>query len=168
VTDVRTWTLAELNAAPDGDELRSALQACCAAPRWVEGVIAHRPYPELAALLDLSDELTASLPDDELQQALAGHPRIGERAESAWSRQEQSGAADADPALRAELAAANAEYERRFGHVYLVCATGKSAAELLDLCRARLANPPELELDVVRRELAGISRIRLEKLMGAR
>lgn len=133
----------------------------------MDGILARRPYPDRGALHRASDELVAALDDAALEQALAGHPRIGERSESAWSRQEQAGAAAADDQLHAQLACANVEYERRFGHVYLVCATGKSAPELLALCRARLANPPEVERDVVRQELAKINALRLDKLVVA-
>jgi len=127
--------------------------------------MARRPYQDRGALHQASDEIVTALDDAALDEALAGHPRIGERSESAWSRQEQAGAAAADTDMHAQLAAANAEYERRFGHVYLVCATGKSAAELLELCRARLDNSPDVERGVVREELAKINRLRLDKLV---
>lgn len=165
MTATRTWTLAEFNSAPLDGPLRGALRAVCAAGPWVDAVLARRPYADLAALLAGSDEATLRLDDAALAQALAGHPRIGERGESVWSRQEQRGAADADAALRLQLAAANADYEHRFGHVYLVCATGKSAAELLKICRDRLGNRPDAERAVVREELAKINRIRLTKLV---
>ena len=168
MTATRTWALAEFNSAPVDGPLGDALRAVCSAGRWVHGVIARRPYADLAGLLAGSDEVTLALDDAALTEALAGHPRIGERGESAWSRQEQRGAADADEALRAQLAAANGEYEHRFGHVYLVCATGKSAAELLSICQSRLQNSPDAERAVVREELAKINRIRLTKLVGAR
>lgn len=142
-----------------------ALRRCCAADAWVGAVHAGQPYPSDEALFKTSDSATAELDEAGLAQALAGHPRIGERAESAWSRQEQSGVADADARLRAELAEANAEYERRFGHVYLVCASGRSAAELLAVCRARLGNDPDTERGVVLDELAKINRLRLAKLL---
>lgn len=146
--------------------LRSGLRACCAAPSWIDGLLAGRPYADRDALHARSDALTTGLDGAELAAALAGHPRIGERSDSAWSRQEQAGTADADAQLRAELREVNAAYEQRFGHVYLVCATGKSAAELLAIARERLGNDPATEHDVVRRELAAINRIRLDKLLG--
>jgi len=156
-----------LNTAP-GDELRTALLACCAAERWAERIAAQRPYPDEDALRAASDEATAALDDAGLAQALAGHPRIGERASGhggAWSRQEQSGVAGAGDDARARLAAANAAYEERFGHVYLVCATGKSAEELLAICTARVRNDPDTERGVVLAELAKINRLRLGKLL---
>jgi 2-oxo-4-hydroxy-4-carboxy-5-ureidoimidazoline decarboxylase len=108
-----------------------------------------------------------------LQQALARHPRIGDsaaahgadRRSATWSRGEQAGVATADADLLGQLAAANAEYERLFGHVYLVCASGRDAAELLAICRGRLGNDPQTERGVVLGELAKINQLRLAKLL---
>lgn len=165
----QAWTLDRFNAAPDtAATLRTQLAACCAARGWVSQVVAGRPYPDVAALAEASDAATTQLDDAGLQEALAGHPRIGERSGAhvgAWSRQEQAGVTGADDDVRAELAAANAAYEQQFGHVYLVCATGKSAPELLDTCRARLANDADTERGVILAELAKINRIRLGKLL---
>ncbi|HKC28426.1 MAG TPA: 2-oxo-4-hydroxy-4-carboxy-5-ureidoimidazoline decarboxylase [Jatrophihabitans sp.] len=146
------------------DELRTSLRACCAADAWIEAIIAGRPYADEARLAAVSDAATAALDDTGLGEALAGHPRIGDRGHG-WSRQEQSGMAGASADVQTELAAANADYERRFGHVYLVCATGRSATELLAICRARLGNDPDDERAVVLGELAKINRLRLEKLL---
>jgi 2-oxo-4-hydroxy-4-carboxy-5-ureidoimidazoline decarboxylase len=162
-----------LDAAPD-DELRLRLHSCCAAETWVEEMVAGRPYRSEAALYAASDHATLGLDAGGLEQALAGHPRIGDKApahggdtrSAAWSRGEQAGVATADAGLLDELAAANAEYERRFGHVYLVCASGRDAAELLAVCRDRLDNDPATERGVVLRELAKINQLRLAKLLG--
>src|SRR5205807_7159250 len=129
----------------------------------IEAILAGRPYPSAAELAATSDAATAALDDIGLAQALGGHPRIGGRAAEAWSRQEQAGVANAGAEVRAALAAANAEYERRFGHVYLVCATGRGAEEMLAICQARLDNTPEVERGVVLGELAKINRLRLAK-----
>jgi 2-oxo-4-hydroxy-4-carboxy-5-ureidoimidazoline decarboxylase len=165
--DQSSWTLDRLNAAPDDEELRAALRECCAAESWIDRVIAGRPYRDRAALGAASDAATADLDDTGLAEALAGHPRIGERpaAHATWSSQEQAGVSGAADDVRADLAAANAAYETRFGQVYLVCATGKDASELLALCRARLTNDPVTERGVVLGELAKINRIRLHKLL---
>jgi 2-oxo-4-hydroxy-4-carboxy-5-ureidoimidazoline decarboxylase len=105
----------------------------------------------------------------DLEQALAGHPRIGDRrGADDRSRREQAGVLGADPATVQALAEGNEEYERRFNHIYLVCATGRSAADLLALLRERLGNDPGTEWDVVRRELAKINRIRLAGLLESR
>lgn len=156
--------IAVLNSAPE-ERLRTGLAECCAAPEWVAAMAAGRPYADEDELFDLSDAAVAKLTDAGLAAALAAHPRIGDRPAGEWSRQEQAGMAAAGADVRAELAAANAAYERRFGQVYLVCATGKSAEELLGICRSRLANDPAAERAVVLAELAKISRIRLAKLL---
>jgi 2-oxo-4-hydroxy-4-carboxy-5-ureidoimidazoline decarboxylase len=166
---VSSWTLEALNAAPD-ETLRAALSACCAARSWGSALIASRPYRDEAALFATSDAATLALDDAGLAEALAGHPRIGDRTgdgHGAWSRQEQAGVSGADDDVIAQLAAANAAYEELFGHVYLVCATGKSAAELLAICQARLSNDPVTEHGVVLDELAKINRLRLDKLLHA-
>lgn len=167
-----TLDTGSLDVAPE-DELRVRLHSCCAAEAWVQQMIAGRPYRSEAALYAASDRATAGLDADGLAQALAGHPRIGDAApahaaggrSAAWSRGEQAGVAGAGESLLGELAAANAAYERRFGHVYLVCASGRSADELLAVCRSRLDNDPETERGVVLGELAKINRLRLGKLL---
>jgi 2-oxo-4-hydroxy-4-carboxy-5-ureidoimidazoline decarboxylase len=163
------------DAAPT-DELRDRLRSCCAAEAWVEAMLAGRPYRSEGALFAASDHATAELDARGLEQALAGHPRIGEAApahggdgrSAAWSKGEQAGVATAGEDVLRELSAANAAYERRFGHVYLVCASGRSAAELLAVCQARLDNGPETERGVVLGELAKINRLRLGKLLEGR
>jgi 2-oxo-4-hydroxy-4-carboxy-5-ureidoimidazoline decarboxylase len=162
-----TW-LDRLNASANDDRSTGALTACCASPDWVARVLAARPFANAEELYAASDEAIAAVDDAAIADALAAHPRIGERPsgpDGAWSRQEQAGVSSAASAVLADIADANAEYERQFGHVYLVCATGKSAEELLDICRARLGNDAATEAGVVREELAKITRIRLGKLL---
>jgi 2-oxo-4-hydroxy-4-carboxy-5-ureidoimidazoline decarboxylase len=158
------------------EELRDRLRSCCAAQAWVEEMVEGRPYRSEAALYAASDRATAELDARGLDEALAGHPRIGDAApahgsdgrSAAWSRGEQADVATAGADVLGELAAANASYEQRFGHVYLVCASGRSAAELLAVCRARLDNDPETERGVVLTELAKINRLRLAKMLEGR
>lgn len=157
--------LADFNGARDGDRLRDALAQCCAARSWVTSIIAGRPYADRSALHAASDAATASLDDAALTVALAGHPRIGDRPHGAWSQQEQSGMSGADEHLRTRLAECNAAYEERFDRIYLVCATGRTAAELLAICQARLQHDAATERGVVLDELAKINRIRLDKLI---
>lgn len=162
--------LDRLNATP-ADELAAQLGNCCAARSWIDAIVDGRPYADVNALGAASDEATAGLDATGLDEALAGHPRIGEQVgDGTWSRQEQSRLFDragADADVRAQLAAANTAYEQRFGHVYLVCATGKSADELLAICRARLDHDPAVERGVVLGELTRINRLRLAKLLPA-
>jgi 2-oxo-4-hydroxy-4-carboxy-5-ureidoimidazoline decarboxylase len=159
--------LERLNGLPGG-VAREELLACCSSARWAEEVASGRPFASAGEIMARSDAAVAGLTQADLEQALAGHPRIGDRSRAgagAWSRQEQSGVAAADQAIVRALAEGNEAYERRFGHIYLVCATGRSGAELLALLRERLGNDPGTEWDVVRRELGKINRIRLRKLL---
>lgn len=156
-------TLTYFNSA-DAGELRPALTACLAVPRWVDSILGHRPYADRDTLL-AAVELPLS--SDEIRLAMAAHPRIGEKpqqqgTEADWSRSEQSGVDNADV-----FAAANAEYEAKFGHVYLVCASGRSGEELLKILRERLDNDPATELGVAGRELLKIAELRLAKAVTA-
>jgi 2-oxo-4-hydroxy-4-carboxy-5-ureidoimidazoline decarboxylase len=164
LTSVDTFNAVEAGAAA------AMLHPCCASTVWARAVAAGRPYPDLAALIAASDPIVAALGWADVEEALAAHPRIGDRpkyaatTEKKWSQGEQAGVADADQAVLTALADGNAAYEARFGHVYLVCATGRSADELLGILQDRLDNDPGHEQDVVRAELAAITRLRLAKL----
>ncbi|NUP66889.1 MAG: 2-oxo-4-hydroxy-4-carboxy-5-ureidoimidazoline decarboxylase [Nonomuraea sp.] len=149
------------------EEAEAELLACCASRAFAASVAARRPFGDAGRLADAAEAAVRALEWPDVLEALSAHPRIGERAagegrESRWSRQEQSGVPDD---LRAALAAGNRAYEQRFGHVYLVCATGLSGSELLARLRTRLGNDEETERDVVRDELAKITRLRLGKLV---
>ena len=148
--------------ALDAADAERELHQVCAAPRWARQVAASRPYPDLAALQAAAE---TALTDADLDEAMAGHPRIGDRTAGGASRREQSGVAGADPAVLAALADGNRAYEERFGHVYLVCAAGRGAEELLGVLRARLGNDPVTERAVLRRELGRINRLRLERMV---
>uniref|UniRef100_UPI0039BED199 2-oxo-4-hydroxy-4-carboxy-5-ureidoimidazoline decarboxylase n=1 Tax=Lentzea alba TaxID=2714351 RepID=UPI0039BED199 len=167
--DTETWRAVEsFNSAPEA-ELRPLLTECLAVPRWVDAIVAGRPYASMDALLAASHVAAQGLSDEEVLGAIAGHPRIGERQKTGgvsakWSRSEQSGV---DSSQADRLAAANAAYEDRFGHIYLVCATGLSGAEMLDNLSSRMDNPPDVEVRVVNDELAKIAALRLQKLIGS-
>ena len=162
--------LRHVNTAAVG-ELRPRLLALTESPAWADALLARRPYDDLESLLAASDEIVLGLPEAEVDAALAGHPRIGERASgldaeaAARSAAEQAGMSQADASLRSAMARGNADYEARFGRIYLVAAAGRSAEDLLDYLHQRLGNDPEAELDVVRRELARITRLRLTGLL---
>ncbi|MDP9395392.1 MAG: 2-oxo-4-hydroxy-4-carboxy-5-ureidoimidazoline decarboxylase [Actinomycetota bacterium] len=155
----------------DEPEAEAALLACCSSPEWARRVLDGRPYADAEELFVAANVALSLLSDEQLAAALAGHPRIGERPEggrsAAWSRQEQSGVDEADADLRRELREGNRAYEERFGHVYLVCATGKNGEEMLELLHRRLRNSPEEEQAVLREELRRINRLRLERLLSA-
>jgi 2-oxo-4-hydroxy-4-carboxy-5-ureidoimidazoline decarboxylase len=144
------------------------LLACCASVRWARELLARRPYPDLAGLRRVSATVLEELAWSDVEQALTAHPRIGERPagsgrEAAWSRAEQAGAADVGTAVREDLAVGNLAYEERFGHAFLICATGLSAETMLTRLRERLGNDPETERSVVRTELGRIVDLRLGK-----
>jgi 2-oxo-4-hydroxy-4-carboxy-5-ureidoimidazoline decarboxylase len=142
-------------------EFERFLRSCCDAPAWARRVLARRPFGTGDDLLAAAEEELAPTTEDDVDAALAAHPRIGERSERPDSRREQSAALAGDPAVLDALAEGNRRYEARFGHVYLVCASGRSAGELLDVLRSRLDNDPATERAVLRRELAAITRLRL-------
>jgi len=157
-------TLAEFNERTG--EVRPLLAGCCSAARWADAVLAGRPYLTVGELLTASDAAVSMLARDDLLEALEGHPRIGEKPEQGgWSASEQAKVSEADAVLTRGLAEGNAAYEEKFGHIYLVCASGRSGAELLELLYGRLGNEPDQEWEVVAGELAKINRIRLGKLV---
>ncbi|AYJ49224.1 2-oxo-4-hydroxy-4-carboxy-5-ureidoimidazoline decarboxylase [Rhodococcus sp. P1Y] len=143
-----------------------ALFECCSSSIWARRVAGSRPYATRDLLLDRADRVLAELPEAEIDQALDGHPRIGARADNASSKREQAAVQGAGSDVLAALAEANRKYEAQFGHVYLVCATGRSAPDLLGILEERLGNDPETERRVLRVELAKINRIRLNRLLG--
>lgn len=156
-----------LDAAGVG-EATGLLRPCCASTRWADELLALRPHGTLQALTERSRLVIAGLAGSDLDEALAAHPRIGDRVggsdrESSWSRQEQSATAHLSATLAQQLVAANLAYERRFGQVFLICATGKSTQQMLDALRQRLTNPPDAEREVVRGELSAIVDLRLAK-----
>jgi 2-oxo-4-hydroxy-4-carboxy-5-ureidoimidazoline decarboxylase len=162
--------LARFNALPSA-EARDELLTCCNSPVWAERMASGRPYSSARDAVRQSSAIVAMLTVADLEAALAGHPRIGERPDAeagrsaAWSAQEQAGVADADEETARELAESNLDYEQRFGHVYLVSAAGRSAAQLLALLRKRLCNTQAAEWQVVRTELQKINEIRLTKML---
>ncbi|HYJ67826.1 MAG TPA: 2-oxo-4-hydroxy-4-carboxy-5-ureidoimidazoline decarboxylase [Nocardioidaceae bacterium] len=158
-------TLSWFNGLSDAEAVR-ALRGCCASVHWAERIASGRPYERADDLYAAADATLATLAEADIDEALAAHPRIGDRPTGADSRREQAGVAGASEQTLADLAAANRAYEARFGHVYLVCATGKSADELLDIARSRLSNDPATERRVLRAELAKINHIRLTRLLG--
>jgi 2-oxo-4-hydroxy-4-carboxy-5-ureidoimidazoline decarboxylase len=185
-TDRLTW----FNELPAG-AARQALLDCCAAPGWAAQMAAARPFPSARNAIQRSAAIVAALTVPDLTEALAGHPRIGERPDASadtasvaphrraggdneapmrsraagWSAQEQSGVDAEDIAMRRALAEANQQYEHRFGHIYLVCAAGRTGPELLGVLHDRLQNEPEDEWQVVRAELQKINALRLQQIL---
>jgi 2-oxo-4-hydroxy-4-carboxy-5-ureidoimidazoline decarboxylase len=159
-------------AALDETSGREALRDCNASSAWVERVWRDRPFRDRAHLLDTAEAACRSLDAAAVAEALAGHPRIGDRASgrstaARWSREEQASVADPDEATRSALLAGNRAYEDRFGHVFLIRAAGRSPVEMLSELRRRLANDPASEHREVVAQLTQITRLRVEKLLGA-
>ena len=165
-------TVAEFDQLPEA-AAREALTACCGAAPWVAGMLAARPFGTREALLSAADRMWASLPAASVSEAIAHHPRlggslagagVGERARR-WSAGEQSGVTASGDDVRAALASGNEAYERRFGHTFILCATGLDAGQMLAALQQRLANDPDTERGVTAHELNRITRLRLEKLL---
>ncbi len=167
-----TSALARLNALPPR-EAETALLSCCGSSEWARRVAAARPFGSEEELAETSDRIWRHLSKADWLEAFSAHPKIGSSAPAGsgpardWSREEQRGAEGAPSETLAALAAANRDYEKRFGHIFIVCASGRSADEMLSLARQRLANDPETELAVAAEEQRKITRIRLAKLLAA-
>lgn len=165
-------TIEELNALP-AEEAWRVLERCCGASVWVDAVCARRPYASLAALKEAADAAFEKLHREDWREAFSHHPKIGDiedlrrkfAATAAWAGEEQKGAADADEATLRALAEGNAAYEERFGHIFIVCATGRSAAEMLAMLEHRMENDPADEWQVAAEEQTKITRLRLDKLI---
>ena len=164
--------LARLNSASAAEAERELLK-CCGSNAWARRMEAQRPFGDARELFAAADEIWRSLGESDWLEAFAAHPKIGGRRAAreqdpqaeAWSEQEQSGASIAAQATLAELDEANRAYEEKFGHIFIVCATGKTAAEMLALLLARLPNDAATELRNAAEEQRKITRLRLEKLL---
>ncbi|GGZ79021.1 2-oxo-4-hydroxy-4-carboxy-5-ureidoimidazoline decarboxylase [Streptomyces bluensis] len=144
----------------------AALREACASAEWGRRLLAGRPYATTDDLLRASDAAMAELSTADLQEAMAAHPPIG-RPEPGdpTSAREQRGMAGASEELRAEMLELNLAYQDRFGHVFLICATGRTGEQMRDAVKERLGNSPEQEREIVRTELGKINRIRLTRLV---
>ena len=154
-------SLASFNAAATEDAV-AVMMSCCSSKRFAAAMTAGRPYPSLAALESAVTAAFGSLDWADVLEAIAGHPRIGDRA-SGQSAAEQSGVTDSS---RTALADGNRDYEERFGHVFLICATGLSGEEMLAALRSRLGNDPLTERKVATTELRKITVLRVRKALG--
>lgn len=140
------------------------LQRCCGSERWAREMAARRPFASDAALFAAADDVWWDLEPDDWLEAFAAHPRIGERDGGAWSAEEQAGMNNASRRLEVEIREGNRAYEAKFGHVFLICATGLTAAEMAAALERRLDNDPEAELRIAAAEQAKITKLRLRKL----
>ncbi len=170
-------TLATWNAADEPVAL-DAMLACCGSRRWAQAMVAERPIASVWELSQAADRAWSTMQEPDWLEAFACHPRIGEHQpettttrtshdpverSAAWSRKEQLSARAANELVLAELAEDNRRYEQRFGFTYIVCATGKSAAEMLTILKRRLANDRDSELREAAEQQRQIMQIRLGK-----
>ncbi len=165
-------TLQELNNLSP-EEKKTQLQQCCGAAAWVEKMLANFQFPDKASLLKKAEEIWCQCTEADWREAFTHHPRIGSRETLAqkfastvhFTTLEQKGASGADEATLDALLAGNQAYENKFGFIFIVCATGKSAAEMLSLLQLRLNNHPSDEIMIAAAEQNKITLIRLEKLL---
>ena len=165
-------TLAEWNGM-SAEDAAAAVLPCCGSEAWARGLAGRRPFASFEELSKASDEVWLALPERDWVQAFESHPRIGQAhakaatAKSlAWSGGEQS-AANPDDAARAALALGNAAYEAKFGRIFIVCATGKSAAEMLAILKGRMENDEATEMHEAAEQQRLITQIRLRKWLMA-
>jgi 2-oxo-4-hydroxy-4-carboxy-5-ureidoimidazoline decarboxylase len=164
--------LERLNTEP-AEAAQAELLRCCGCRKWANAVVARRPFEDPAALLHAADDVWAQTSEPEWREAMTHHPRIGDvsrlrekfAATATWSSQEQKGVGGASEETLHALAEGNRAYEARHGFIFLVCASGKSADEMLALLQSRMNNPSADELRIAAGEQAKITRIRLEKLL---
>lgn len=154
------------------DDATHVILPCNGSRAWAVGMVNARSFETPQELFDASDKVWQSLTHADWQQAFDSHPRIGEHKAKAatekslaWSAGEQSAASDVDT-VKAQLAEGNKEYEQKFGRIFIVCATGKSAVEMLDILRNRLANDPSTELKEAAEQQRQITQLRLRKWLG--
>jgi OHCU decarboxylase len=150
----------------DSREAEAAFARCCGSTAWARSMAARRPFANLDAMAGAGDAIWRALAPADWLEAFGAHPKIGGQAGgSSWSDREQSGMRSAADSVRSRLASGNAEYQSRFGYMFIVCATGKTAEEMLATLEARLSNDPAVELKVASEEQRKITRLRLVKLM---
>ncbi|WP_406341777.1 2-oxo-4-hydroxy-4-carboxy-5-ureidoimidazoline decarboxylase [Streptomyces sp. NBC_00648] len=167
MTSTSTPGLARFNTSDDSTAL-AALHEVCASSVWGSKLLARRPYTTADELFTASDAAMAELTAADLEEAMAGHAPIGRpKPGDPTSAREQRGMAGATEELKAEMLELNLAYQDRFGHVFLICATGATGEQMRDAMKARIGNTAEAEREIVRAELGKINRIRLTRLVEA-
>lgn len=154
-------------------EAAEVLAHCCGASRWVTELESLRPFQSRKAIFEAGSKVWNRLSEKDWKEAFTHHPKIGDleslkekfASTRVWAAEEQKGSAEASVSVLQALALANQTYENRFGYIFIVCATGKKAEEMLSLLEARLTNEPEVEIKVAAEEQSKIMQIRLEKLI---
>ena len=167
-----TYTLSQLNNLPE-DDAKFAFENCCTSSRWIEGMAARRPFVSIQQCQEVAADVWRELGETDYLEAFEGHPKIGDvtslRKKYAHTKQlasgEQSSVNTASEDVIQALADGNTQYENQNGFIFIVCATGKSAAEMLEILQARLPNSREQELETAAGEQAKITAIRIDKLL---
>ncbi|MBK9763969.1 MAG: 2-oxo-4-hydroxy-4-carboxy-5-ureidoimidazoline decarboxylase [Flavobacteriales bacterium] len=165
-------TIDQLNRLSE-DDATTAFEQCCGAAQWVERMVYARPFETLAEVLETSDTIWEECDVDDYEEAFTHHPKIGDveslskkyENTKTWAVGEQKGVENADRAVIEKLAEGNKTYEEKFGHIFIVCATGKSAAEMLSMLEGRMKNDPKDEILIAAGEQNKITRLRLKKLL---
>jgi 2-oxo-4-hydroxy-4-carboxy-5-ureidoimidazoline decarboxylase len=165
-------TLHELNTLPK-QQLIQELTKCCGSSAWVNKMLPFFPADDLVELLEDAEEQWFKCSEEDWKQAFAQHPKIGDleslqmksASTTEWASGEQAGLISASPQIIGELAEANKKYEEKFGYIFLICATGKSANEMLAMLQNRLQNSPEVEIEIAGDEQNRITKLRIEKLL---
>ena len=146
------------------DEARALLAGCCGSARWVHAMLERRPYGSMPVLAECARSIWRGLSTTDWLEAFSHHPKIGDKSAAGLAKREQSGVTAAPEEIVRELGRANREYEARFGYIFIICATGKSAESMLEALRVRLGNDPEKEIRIAADEQLKITQLRLEGL----
>jgi OHCU decarboxylase len=170
---IQSLRLEDLNSLSNG-EAAAELLKCCGSTRWAREMTNARPFADVDRLFQQAESIWWCLSEQDWLEAFRAHPKIGEQRAAAvqseqarvWSAQEQSGVADGAAETKAELDVRNQEYEKRFSFIFIVCATGKTSAEMLAILTERLANDRKTELRIAAEEQRKITRLRIEKILG--
>ncbi len=165
-------SLRRLNSLAHGAATAELLK-CCGSTRWARLMSVERPFQDAPSMFETAERVWRSLEPGDWLEAFRSHPKIGEAkperavsdAARQWSEDEQSGVRDASAPARSALAEANRVYERKFGYIFIVCATGKTSDEMLAVLEARLGNDPDIEIGIAATEQARITQLRLRKLL---
>jgi 2-oxo-4-hydroxy-4-carboxy-5-ureidoimidazoline decarboxylase len=165
-------TLHQLNTLPK-QQLKEELRKCCGSSAWVNKMLPFFPVDDLVELLEDAEEQWYKCSEQDWKEAFSHHPKIGDieslkknfGSTEIWAKDEQSGVNTASQKTIEALAAGNAEYEKKFGYIFIVCASGKSAEEMLAILQSRLNNSPEEEIQVAADEQNMITKLRIEKLL---
>ena len=164
-------TIAEFDHL-DAKQKKTILHQCCGSANWVNKMLEALPAEDLVDLLEIAEEQWYACQEQDWREAFSHHPKIGDieslkekfAATAHWAEGEQAAVQEASQQTLQELAAGNQAYEQRFGYIFIVCATGKSAGEMLQLLNLRLYNNPEEEMQIAMEEQNKITKLRLEKL----